>query len=140
MKHQRPHAGVQRRRGFTLLELLLVLAILVVLGGIVLMNFGGAQDDAYQNSTLTQLNSLKANIAMYRMRMHSLPDKLEDLRDGPSDSEKKARWTSPIINEIPTDAWGQPIEYTVSGNTFELKSNGIDGQPGTEDDLVVKGP
>ena len=140
MNHRRILARSRRRRGFTLLELLLVLAILVVLGGIVLMNFGGAQDDAYQNTTLTQLNSLKSNIAMYRIRTNALPGTLEELRDGPSDSEKQARWTGPIINEIPTDAWGQPIVYTVSGNTFELRSGGIDGQTNTEDDLVVKGP
>lgn len=127
----------RRRRGFTLLELLLVLAILVVLGGIVLVNFGGAQADANVNATLTQLNSLKQAVQLYQIRMNALPKSLDELKDGPSDSAKKAKWTAPILNSIPDDAWGNPISYTLKGNSFELRSGGLDGQTNTEDDLVV---
>jgi general secretion pathway protein G len=134
---QRRSRCAGRRTGFTLLELLLVLAILVVLGGIVLVNFGGAQDNANVNATTTQLNALKQSVQMYRIRMNALPRSLEELRDGPSDSTKKAKWTGPIIETIPDDAWGNPISYTVKGNGFELRSPGLDGQQGTDDDLVV---
>jgi general secretion pathway protein G len=126
-----------RRRGFTLLELLLVLAILVVLGGIVLVNFGGAQADANVNATITQLNSLKQAVQLYQIRMNSLPKSLDELKDGPSDSAKKAKWTAPILSSIPDDAWGNPISYTLKGNSYELRSGGLDGQSNTEDDLVV---
>jgi len=128
-----------RRRGFTLLELLLVLSILVVIGGIVLVNIGGAQTEANVNVTKTQLDSLKNNIEMYRIRMNSLPETLEQLRDGPSDSAKQAKWVAPIINEIPTDAWGNSLVYTLNGNEYEIRSGGIDGQINTDDDVVVKG-
>jgi general secretion pathway protein G len=127
----------KRRRGFTLLELLLVLAILVVLGGIVLVNFGGAQADANVNATITQLNSLKQAVQLYQIRMNALPKSLDELKDGPSDSAKKAKWTAPILNTIPDDAWGNPITYTLKGNSYELRSGGLDGQTNTEDDLIV---
>lgn len=127
------------RKGFTLLELLLVLAILVVLGGIVVVNVAGTSAAANQDATLAQLKMLKSNIAMYQIRMNSLPETLEALRDGPSDSALKSKWVAPIITEIPTDAWGKDLIYTVNGNTFEIRSNGIDGQPNTEDDIVVSG-
>lgn len=127
----------KRRRGFTLLELLLVLAILVVLGGIVLVNFGGAQADANKNATITQLNSLKQGVQLYQIRMNGLPKSLDELKDGPSDSAKKAKWTEPILTTIPDDAWGNPITYTLKGNSYELRSGGLDGQTNTEDDLVV---
>lgn len=126
------------RAGFTLLELLLVLAILVVLGGIVLVNFGGAQADANVNATLTQLNSLKQAVQMYQIRMTSLPQSLDELKDGPSDSSKKARWTGPLIDRIPDDAWGNAIKYERKGNGFELRSGGLDGQLNTDDDLTVQ--
>lgn len=114
-----------------------MLAILVVLGGIVLVNFGGAQTDANVNATITQLNSLKQSVQMFQIRMNSLPKTLEELKDGPSDSAKQAKWTGPIIDRVPEDAWGNAINYTLKGNDFELRSGGIDGQMNTEDDLVV---
>ena len=129
----------RRRAGFTLLELLLVLAILVVIGGIVTVNIGGAQTEAKINATKAQLNGLKSNITQYQIRMNGLPETLESLRDGPSDAAKKAKWVAPIINEIPTDAWENQLVYTVSGNTYEIRSGGVDGQINTDDDIVVEG-
>ncbi|MGB7329554.1 MAG: type II secretion system protein GspG [Rubripirellula sp.] len=129
----------RKNAGFTLLELLLVLAILVVIGGIVTVNIGGASTEAKVNATKTQLNGLKNNIQMYQIRMNTLPETLEALRDGPSDAAKKAKWVAPIINEIPTDAWENSLVYTVNGNTYEIRSGGIDGQANTEDDIIVEG-
>ncbi len=135
-----PHLRADRRQaGFTLLELLLVLAILVVIGGIVTVNIGGAQTEAKINATKAQLNSLKNNIQMYQIRMNTLPETLEALRDGPSDSAKKAKWVAPIITEIPTDAWENQLVYSLNGNTYEIRSAGVDGQVSTEDDITVEG-
>lgn len=128
-----------RLHAFTLLELLLVLAILVVIGGIVTVNIGGANTEAKVNATKAQLNSLKSNIEMYQIRMNGLPETLEALRDGPSDASKKAKWIEPIIDSIPTDAWENSLTYSVNGNTYEIRSGGIDGQINTDDDLVVEG-
>ena len=125
------------RAGFTLLELLLVLAILVVLGGIVAVNVVGTGQAANADATTAQLKMLKQNIDMFQIRMNSLPQSLEELRDGPSDAAKKAKWVAPIITEIPKDAWGNEIDFSVNGNTYELRSGGVDGQKNTEDDIVV---
>jgi general secretion pathway protein G len=143
MRSQRPQLRRPRssrsRSGFTLLELLLVLAILVVLGGIVVVNVAGTSAAANADATQAQLKMLKSNIAMYQIRMNSLPETLEALRDGPSDAAKKSKWVAPIITEIPGDAWGNELIYTVNGNTFEIRSGGIDGQMNTDDDIIVEG-
>ena len=128
-----------RRVAFTLLELLLVLAILVVLGGIVLVNFQGAQSDANVNATTSQLNALKQSVQYFQIRMNSLPQSLEELKDGPSDASKKAKWTAPIITEIPKDAWGNELGFSTKGNGYEIRSGGIDGQMNTDDDIIVTG-
>ncbi len=128
-----------RRDGFTLLELLLVLAILVVIGGIVTVNIGGANTEAKINATKAQLNSLKSNVQMYQIRMSGLPETLEALKDGPSDAAKKAKWVAPIITEIPTDAWENKLDYSVNGNTYSIRSGGVDGQINTDDDILVEG-
>ena len=131
--------GATTRQAFTLLELLLVLAILVIIGGIVTVNISGANTEAKVNATKTQLNSLKNNIEMYQIRMSQLPETLEALRDGPSDAAQKAKWIAPIIDTIPTDAWENELTYGVNGNSYEIRSGGIDGQVNTDDDLIVEG-
>ncbi|MCM2371639.1 type II secretion system protein GspG [Aporhodopirellula aestuarii] len=128
-----------RRSGFTLLELLLVLAILVVIGGIVGTNILGAKSDADINATQAQLNSLKSNVVYYKLKTNSLPEALEQLRDGPSDAAKKAQWVDSIIESVPVDAWGNEFDFSTKGNQFEIRSAGLDGQMNTEDDIVVEG-
>ncbi len=127
------------RRGFTLLELLLVLAILVMIVGIVGMNIGNSQTEANINVTKTQIGNIRNGIQMYRIRMNTLPDTLDALVDGPSDSEKKAKWVGPIMDEIPADAWGNALVYKRNGNAYEIRSAGVDGQANTDDDIVVEG-
>ena len=136
---RRNSANTRRKAGFTLLELLLVLAILVVIGGIVTVNIGGAQTEAKINATKTQLNSLKSNVQMYVIRMNGLPDSLEALVEGPSDAAKKAKWVAPIINEVPNDAWDNQLVYTLNGNQYEIRSGGPDGQVNSDDDILVEG-
>jgi general secretion pathway protein G len=128
------------RAGFTLLELLLVLAILVVVGGIVVVNIGGVQEDANADTTRIQMNELKKVITIYKIRMNSLPDALDDLVEGPSDAAKKAKWSEPLMPEIPADAWENELVYSRNGNTYEIRSGGSDGQVNTDDDIVVTGP
>ena len=127
------------RRGFTLLELLLVLAILVVIGGIALPNFLGAGQEAKVNATKVQLDALKQSIDLYQVRINKLPETLEALRDGLSDAAGKAKWVAPILSEIPSDAWENPLTYSVNGNTYEIRSAGLDGQLNTDDDIVLEG-
>ncbi|WP_164103086.1 type II secretion system protein GspG [Candidatus Laterigemmans baculatus] len=129
----------RQRKGFTLLELMLVLAILVVLGGVVIVNIGGAQDDAYQRTTQVTLDNLKTSIRMYRVKVNQMPESLDELVNGPSDPDKKALFGSPVIEEVPKDGWGNELTYTLSGNEFEIRSAGKDGQVNTDDDIVENG-
>ncbi len=131
--------GRHTRQGFTLLELLLVLAILVVIGGIVGTNILGAKSDADVSATQAQLNSLKSNIVYYQLKTKAMPDELEQLVNGPSDAANKAKWVEPIIESVPTDAWGNAFDFSAKGNQFEIRSAGIDGQMNTDDDIVVEG-
>ena len=136
---RRQRVGRQSRAAFTLLELMLVLAILVVLAGVVSFNIFGAQDDAYAKTTLSQLQSLKQGVTMYRVKVSEMPESLDALVSGPSDPNKKAMFGSPVIPEVPKDAWGNDFVYTLNGNKFEIRSAGIDGQMNSDDDLVVEG-
>lgn len=113
------------------------MAILVVLVGIVAVNVVGTSQTANVDLTTTQLKMLEGHITQYQLRIGGLPESLESLRDGPSDAAKKAKWINSIIKEIPKDAWGNDLDYKVNGNTYEIRSAGIDGQMSTEDDIIV---
>ncbi len=103
-------------------------------------NFMGAGNDAKNDATRVQISEIKNAIIQYQIRMNSLPETLETLRDGPSDAAKKARWSAPIFKEVPVDAWENSFVYNVSGNTYEIRSGGLDGQVNTDDDIVDEGP
>lgn len=137
---QKRSRRARKTSGFTLLELLLVLSILVVIGGFVVGNLVGVSKEANEDATRAQIGLLKPVIQRYQLKMNSLPENLEALRDGPSDAAKKEKWSGAYIDNIPNDAWNNPFEYSITGDKYEIRSSGNDGQANTDDDIVVTGP
>ena len=134
MRRQRSRS----RAAFTLLEVLLVLIILVIIGGIVTVNFVGIQQGAQEQSAETQLNQVKGAIKLYQLQVGTLPSNLEALREKPGDIADPTRWKGPYFDEeIPADPWGNNYKYSPNGTSFELRSAGADGQEGSEDDVIV---
>ncbi|MEL6897458.1 MAG: type II secretion system protein GspG [Planctomycetota bacterium] len=128
--------SVSVRSAFTLLELLLVLAILVALGALVLRNVLNTQAGAEISTTKIQLKGISDAITEYKMRFSGMPESLQSLVDGPKDAAMKQRWTGPILESVPKDAWGNELEYSVNGNKYSIRSAGIDGQMNSADDIV----
>ena len=140
------HAALTRRaatRGFTMMELLVVLAILGLLAGLAISNvtgiFGGAQASTAQ---LFVKESMKTSLFTYRMTMGDYPstaDGLQALITAPG--SKADRWRGPYIEggKIPLDPWGEPYQYASPGSKnkggYDLWSKGPDKQSGTADDI-----
>lgn len=132
-----------RRRGFTLLEILVVLAIIGLLVGLAVTNtdkiFGGAQGSTAQMFVQT---SMKTPLTSYRMSVGNYPTTAEGLQALVTAPAGKAdRWTGPYIEggKIPLDPWGNPYQYAYPGtrnkDSYDLWSRGRDGQDGTGDDI-----
>lgn len=132
------------RRGFTILELLIVIGILLALGGIVLYNLTGQSEKANEGIVRTQMNSMKRAIQLFRADVKRLPTEEEGIAalwdKSRLDEEVAARWGGPYLEEpIPKDLWGYdwiyvcPAEGAAIG--FDIVSIGPDGQENTEDDL-----
>jgi general secretion pathway protein G len=123
------------RRGFTLIEIMLVLVILAAVAGIAVFALGGTQAAAFTKTAASQINSLKTQLDMYKLNVGTYPATLEALHTQPSDVDAN-KWFQVSRDPIKPDPWGRPFEYKVSGDSYELRSLGPDGQSGTADDIT----
>jgi len=115
------------RKGFTLLEVLAVLVIMLILAG---MTFGmmNVIENQRISNTQTRIHTLRCAVAEYRLTKGSLPRRLEDLA-------KKLDQAVAMKDGKFVDAWERPFEYKVDGKEFQLWSCGPDGVSGTADDV-----
>jgi general secretion pathway protein G len=131
------------RAGFTLLEILVVLAIIGLLAGLAITNvdkiFGGAQSSTVR---LQVRDSMRTPLTSYRIHMGDYPSTAEGLQALITAPGNKAdKWHGPYLEpaRIPVDAWNEPLQYAFPGNknkgSYDLWSKGPDKQSGTEDDI-----
>lgn len=129
---------------FSLLEILVVLAILGLLTGLLINNLMQAQRNAEKAAArLMVQTSMKTALNMYRISVLDFPstaDGLSALVARPS-SAHASRWSGPYIDgALPVDPWGQAYHYEYPGkhnkDAFDLWSSGPDRQSGTADDIT----
>ena len=124
------------RSAFTLIEVLLVLAILVVVAGFVTFNVIGVADEANKKAAKVQIQNLSSFVNTYRLTVGSFPSTLDALYTQPGDLQDASRWSQISSKPIPPDPWGHSYEFKIDGSKFEIRCIGPDGQSNTPDDLV----
>ena len=124
-----------RSTGFTLIELIVVIALVAVLAAVVAPNLLGKASDANRKSAMIQLEKVANSIELYRLETGRYPETLTDLVQQPQGVE---RWKGPYLRKraLLKDPWGNELVFRRPGEhgPFDLASYGGDGQPGGEGD------
>ena len=123
-------------RGFTLLELLVVVAIIGLLAAYVGPRYFGQIGKAEVKAARAQIDALDKALEAYRLDVGRFPSSAEGLaalNAAPPSTAGTARWSGPYLKkEVPLDPWGRPYVYKSPGDhgEFDLVSLGRDGAPG----------
>lgn len=132
-------AASRRVAGFTLLEMLIVLAIIGLLVALVGPRLLARLDTSKVQTTETQVRMLRTALDTLRLDVGRYPttdEGLALLMTTPTNPELKAKWQGPYLEgDLPNDAWGHPFHYTYTGvgnPPYALYSYGEEGKPSTD--------
>jgi len=133
----RPGGGNCPRRGFTLLELLVVMVIIGLLAGYVGPKLFAQIGKSETKVTRAQIDALQKALDQYRIDIGRYPSAEQGLAALVNKPADEPRWTGPYLAKaVPADPWGRPYLYTMPGQhgDYDLVSYGRDGQPGGDGD------
>jgi general secretion pathway protein G len=138
------HASISRRRkaerGFTLVELMVVIVILGLLATVVMINVLPSQDRAMRGKARTDVSVLEQALESYRLEMLTYPTTeqgLDALVKAPAGLDHPERYREGgYVRRLPQDPWGNPYQYASPGEhgRIDVYSFGADGQKGGEGD------
>lgn len=123
------------QRGFTLLELLVVMVIIGLLAGYVGPKYFAQIGKSEVKAARAQIDALEKALDQYRLDVGRYPSSENGLAALMKRPPSENRWQGPYLRkEVPADPWGQPYQYVQPGEhgEFDLFSLGKDGKPGGE--------
>ena len=128
------------QRGFTLIEIMVVVVIIGVLGAIVVPQFMSRPDQAKVTATRTDIQAISTALEMYRLDTFNYPSTqqgIEALSKRPGGTPVVKNWNPQgYLKNLPLDPWGTPYQYLNPGTHsagYDLYSFGSDGVPGGEE-------
>ncbi len=125
-------------KGFTLIEIMVVLIIIGLLAGIVVPKLMGRTEEAKRTKTTVEIKNLESAIDLYKLDSGSYPTTdqgLQALVEKPAIGEIPKKWKEGgYIDKIPKDAWGNNYVYISPGvhGEYDIYSYGADGEEGGE--------
>lgn len=124
---------VRPRRGFTLLELLVVMVIIGLLAAYVGPKYFSQIGKSEVKTTRAQIVGFDNALQQYRLDVGSFPSTEQGLQALQTRPDGVAKWDGPYLaKSVPMDPWGRPYVYVSPGEhgEFDISSTGRDGRPG----------
>tara|TARA_A100001037_G_C15000061_1_gene566600 strand:- start:217 stop:645 length:429 start_codon:yes stop_codon:yes gene_type:complete len=127
---------IREQRGFSLIEILVVVVIIGILGAVIAPNLLNRPDQARMTAAKSDLNALANALDIYRLDNYQYPSTdqgLEALESIPTGFPEPRNYNPDgYIARLPSDPWGSPYYYERSGSRFTLYSLGADAEEGGE--------
>ena len=120
-----PRRRPRRRGGFTLIEVLLVLAILGVIAALVIPNLVGTQERANVNATRIAIKNFQSVVEQFAINNNGRPPEgtQEEAAEALMNPQSPdGRVVQPLIDEVPKDAWGEPLFYRFPASNQMISS------------------
>ncbi|SFW37696.1 type II secretion system major pseudopilin GspG [Nitrosovibrio sp. Nv17] len=137
------YRSVQRRastqKGFTLLELLVVMVIIGLLAGYVAPKYFSQVGKSEVKAAQAQIDAIEKALDQYRLDVGRYPATEQGLGSLVTRPANESKWQGPYLKKmVPPDPWGRPYVYRNPGehSEFDLYSYGKDGQPGGSGDAA----
>lgn len=132
-------------RGFSLMEVMIVIVIILLISGLVAVNLFGQRDRAMEQTAEVQLQSIKDALRFFYLEYNRYPTADEGIavlwdKERLDADAEDTKWRKFMEEPKPTDPWGSQWGYTDEsdeGHEFELWSYGPDKEDGTDDDINV---
>ena len=129
------------QNGFTILEVMIVIAILGMMASLVVGNLMDNADEAKVQSTAIEIKNLESILDLYKLKAGQYPTTeqgLEALVSAPEIEPIPRNYpANAFLDELPQDKWGNDYQLVSPGEMgkYDLFSIGPDGEAGTEDDI-----
>jgi general secretion pathway protein G len=131
------------RHAFTLVEMLLVVAIIGILAALIVPKIAGKSEDARKKAALADIANIGTALDMFEVDVGHYPNGKNGLQDLIALPRDASSWKGPYIKDaagLPKDPWGNAYVYEFPGkhtvNGYDLTSMGPDGRLGTDDDIA----